>query len=373
MVEAWRRIDTRITYQDILDRQRSDPDFGGVGIKKLSKNALQNHCYRDCRKVLNNWIEYGRRDEPHRTEVENIEELSYTQIAYNTVLRESSEFKGRLVRVALKQHTKDGLYHAEPVEVTPANVRRTTFDLWQFIEAAPPPLSPDNYMTVSMDAAWQMSILLMERARMHGKQHWSKLGRQCLPVTWFDRLGKDKKTVPNPTYDGGCTVCTWYEGRDEGFTTYDRDFEVSLASRKRGRAASGSNSDEPLMKKRRRVRAAKDDLDSDNESEVETEIDNRSLRARRCTSPASSNAFTTPEKPRQSSSALATDEEEYDAGMEDYDDDATEVLLSSGVSVKLCPSFNLLKLKLCAETINLVLWWPAKPSLPAIALVHQHD
>jgi hypothetical protein len=334
MIEAWRRIDTRITYQDILDRQRTDPAFGGIGLKKLTKNALQNHCYRDCRKILNNWVEYGRRDEPHRTEVETIEELTYNQIVYNTVLRESSTFKGRLVRIAFRRQKEDGLFRAVPVQVTPANVRRNTFDIVHFMDAALPTISPDNHMTPSMDAAWQMSLVLTERAQMHGKQHWSKLDRQCLPITWYDRLKASKKTVSNPTYDGGCAICSWTEGRVEGFT-FNQEMEDLLSTpRKRTRATPDTNSDEPLFKKRKRAQFARYDPDSDTESENGVIIEDGSPRARCDLSPGRSLAFTNPVK----SPLASRGEDEYDAEMEDYDEDATQDLLSSGVSPRFYSS-----------------------------------
>lgn len=328
MIEAWRRIDTRITYQDILDRQRTDPGFGGIGLKKLSKNALQNHCYRDCRKILNNWVEYGRRDDPHRTEVETIEGLTYDQIVYNTVLPRCSSFNGRLVKLAFKRRTEDGLFHAVPVQVTPANVLQTTFDIMRFRDAALPKMSPTNFMTFDMDAAWQMSLSLMERARMHGKQHWSKLDRQCLPVTWFDRVAKSKKTVPNPTYDGGCAVCTWTEGRDEGFALKDRSNQST--PRKRIRASSDSNSDEPLFKKQKRVQIANDDLNSDYESEDELVMDEGSPRARHDPCATGSHTFLTPTQ----SLSMSRVGMESNAGMEEHDGAATHDMLCSEVSAR---------------------------------------
>jgi hypothetical protein len=62
-------------------------------------------------------------------------------------------------------------------------------------------------MTPKMHAAWEMYLILMERAAVHGHEHWSKLQRSCLPVTWFDRT--TTKSVPNDAYDGGCVTCTW--------------------------------------------------------------------------------------------------------------------------------------------------------------------
>lgn len=199
LIEAWRRLDTRIGYQDILDRQYADPS---LGLKKHSKNALQNHCRRECRKVLNAWVEYGRRDEPHRTEVEAIESMSYESVQFNTTLKRSEMFSGRLVKVRLERRVDDGLYYASPHQVTIENWRETTLPLDHF-------LTDSQYMemTPSMHAAWEMYLMLMERAAVHGSGHWSKLDRSCLPVTWYDRT--TVKSVPNDTYDGGCTTCTW--------------------------------------------------------------------------------------------------------------------------------------------------------------------
>jgi hypothetical protein len=199
LVEAWRRLDTRIGYQDILDRQYADPN---LGLKKHTKNALQNHCRRECRKVLNTWVEYGRRDEPHRTEVEAIEGLSYENIQLNTTLKRSHMFSNRLVKVRLERRVEDGLYYAIPREVTIENWRDTTLPLDHFLQD-----SQALEMTPSMHAAWGVYLLLMERAAVHGHGHWSKLDRSCLPVTWYDRT--PVKSVPNDTYDGGCAACTW--------------------------------------------------------------------------------------------------------------------------------------------------------------------
>jgi hypothetical protein len=203
LVEAWRRLDPRIGYQDILDRQCADPK---LGLKKHTKNALQNHCRRECRKVLNAWVEYGRRDEPHRTEVEAIEGLAYENIQLNTTLKRSEIFSNRLVKVRLERRVEDGLYYATPHMATIQNWRDTTLPLDHFL-----PDSQPMDMTCSMHAAWEMYLALMERAAVHGYVHWSKLDRSCLPVTWYDRT--TVKSVPNDTYDGGCATCTWSLGR----------------------------------------------------------------------------------------------------------------------------------------------------------------
>jgi hypothetical protein len=322
MIEGWRRIDSRISYQDILDRQRCDPDYGGIGLKKSTPNALQNHCRRACRKILNNWVEYGRRDEPHRTEVEAIEELDYDNIVNNTVLNELADFPGRLVKVRFQRLLDDGLWHAEKMEVTEANIRETTYDINHFCGSALPGISDTNLMTKCMIAAWEMSILLQERAGVHGKQHWSKLDKQCLPTSWFDRLQKHQRTVANVTFDGGCAVCTWTEGREDAVVlTKQKQKQPAVSTlRKRGRATSSSNSDEPLMKKHKKTRAAKDDEESDQEEARDDALEEET---------ASRPAFSTPVPPRRAVRFAA--EADYEAEAEDYDDDATESMLSSEV------------------------------------------
>jgi len=214
LIEAWRRIDPRIKYQDILDRQQADPGFGGIGLKKLTKNALQNHCRRSCRKILNSWVEYGRRAEPHRTEVEAIERLSLQNIVLNTVLSVCDIASDRLVKLQLERHREKGLYHVKPATVTLQNIFNTTFPTDYFILPMGGNIKKNEpRMSPGMMAAWEMSLILSERAEIHGKSHWSKLDKRCLPVTWFDRT-KDKATKNN-TYDGGCPGCTWVLGRDQ--------------------------------------------------------------------------------------------------------------------------------------------------------------
>src|SRR2546423_324380 len=108
----------------------------------------------------------------------------------------------RLGKVRLVRKVEDGLYYAIPREVTIDNWQDTTLPLDHFL--------PDGWpmnMTPEMHAAWQMSLTLMERAAVHGYEHWSKLDRSCLPVSWYDRTRT--KSVPNDTYDGGCATCTW--------------------------------------------------------------------------------------------------------------------------------------------------------------------
>jgi hypothetical protein len=251
LVEAWRRLDTRIGYQDILDRQYADLD---LGLKKHTKNALQNHCRRECRKVLNAWVEYGRRDEPHRTEVEAIEGMSYENVQLNSTLKRSEIFRNRLVKVRLERRVEDGLYYAVPREVTIENWRETTLPLDHFL-----PDSQPMEMTPSMHAAWEMYLILMERAAVHGYGHWSKLNRSCLLVTWYDRT--TLKSVPNDTYDGGCATCTWSMDRavsaspDVKLEPEDASSTTKASKRRRSeiRAELWDLGDTPKAPKRRKA------------------------------------------------------------------------------------------------------------------------
>jgi hypothetical protein len=251
LVEAWRRLDTRIGYQDILDRQYADLS---LGLKKHTKNALQNHCRRECRKVLNTWVEYGRRDEPHRTEVEAIEGMSYENIQLNTTLKRSGLFNNRLVRVRLERRVEDGLYYAIPHEVTVENWKETTLPIDHFLRDSQP-----MEMTQSMRAAWEMYLILMERATVHGYCHWSKLERSCLPVTWYDRTAT--KSIPNDTYDGGCATCTWNMDREIPGTPEIKPEPCEVLStakskkrrRSKGRAELWDLGDTPKAPKRRQT------------------------------------------------------------------------------------------------------------------------
>lgn len=212
LVETWRRIDPRITYPDILDRQVEDPE---LGLKKLDKNALQNHCRRECRMILGLWTNYERREVPHRTDVEAIECLSYQNILLNTVLNVSPDRQDRLTKLCLSRGGLDGCgkYNAKPCEVTAENWNETTFPLDHFVLKAEVPSNGLHPMDTSMLAAWELSLILQERARIHGVSHWKNLDDDCRPVSWFDRTAN--KRVENETFDGGCSTCTWDPSRDQ--------------------------------------------------------------------------------------------------------------------------------------------------------------
>jgi hypothetical protein len=240
LVEAWRRIDPRITYADILDRQIEEQ-----GLIKLDKNALQNHCRRECRMVLGMWTSYERRAVPHRTDVEAIENLSLENIKLNTILQVCPERQDRLVKIRLTRRSDDdyGKYYAEPYEVNEANLYETTFPVDHFVIKSE--LSPHEVHKVddSMSAAWELSLKLQERARIHGVSHWRKLANHCRPVSWFDRT--INKRVENDTFDGGCPLCTWDAGRDQRLHKEWMDEVKTGCSRPANRkptATKGSNS-----------------------------------------------------------------------------------------------------------------------------------
>jgi phage baseplate assembly protein W len=114
-------------------------------------------------------------------------------------------------------------------------------------------------MTQSMHAAWEMYLILMERATVHGYCHWSKLERSCLPVTWYDRT--PVKSVPNDTYDGGCATCTWSKDREiPGTPEIKRDPQEVLSTpkskkrrRSKGHAELWDLVDTPKAPKRRQA------------------------------------------------------------------------------------------------------------------------
>ncbi|KAG9777748.1 hypothetical protein ABEF93_006582 [Exophiala dermatitidis] len=206
LIETWRRLDPRIKFSDILDRMTADPTYGGgIGLVKPSSNILQNHCRRNCRKLLKTSMERSSRDEPHRTEVEALESLTSENLTYNTVLDVCELFPDRLVKVKLAQDTPNGQLRAEKYKVTAENWKHTTLAKDYFLKAVA--LRGYQAMDDTRLAAWEMLLLLQERADKHGLVHWSKLPKTCLPVSWFDRTRN--KTLPNDTFDGGCNVCTW--------------------------------------------------------------------------------------------------------------------------------------------------------------------
>ncbi len=212
LIEAWRRIDSRITYQDILDRQIEDPK---LGLKKLDKNALQNRCRRECRMILGSWTSYERREVPHRTDVEAIEGLSHQNIMLNTILNVCAARQDRLTKVRLTRRSRDGAgkYYKEPFDVNETNLYESTFPIDHFVLKSELATEELHSMDRSMLAAWELTILLQERARIHGVNNWKKLSDVCLPVSWFDRT--KNKRVENETFDRGCPVCTWVPGRDQ--------------------------------------------------------------------------------------------------------------------------------------------------------------
>jgi hypothetical protein len=250
LVEAWRRIDPRITYTDILDRQTED-HVNRIG--KLDKNALQNRCRRECRLALGSWTDGERRDEVYRTDVEVIEKLSYQNITFNTILDVCPSRQDRLTKVRLVTRSSDGQGKlvAQEFEVNSKNVYETTFPIDHFIlksEASPNGL---HIMDDSMMAAWELCLILQERARLHKASHWSKLADQCKPVTWFDRT--QNKRVGNETYDGGCSVCTWIPGRDQILHKEWMDEVMSACSKPASRKSAAKSGAKSGPSKKRKL------------------------------------------------------------------------------------------------------------------------
>jgi hypothetical protein len=212
LIEAWRRIDPRINYEDILDRQTADDKYQLI---KLDKNALQNHCRRECRMILGLWTKYERREEPHRTDVEAIESLSYQNVMLNTILNVCPGRQDRLAKIRLTRRCQDGegKYYTKPFEINETNLYGTTFAIDHFVLKAELPADGLHAMDDGMLAAWELSLILQERARNHGFDHWKKLPDGCRPVSWFDRVRNKREA--HETFDYGCEVCTWDAKRDQ--------------------------------------------------------------------------------------------------------------------------------------------------------------
>ncbi len=213
LVHSWRCLDSRISLQDITDRMVEDSNYYGQKLKKPPSNALSNHCYRGCRKILGSYNDYARRDQPHRATVESLEKLSFEKVWMNTVLSRSVEFPDRLVRVMFVRKGVDatGQYAVKSVEVTPENYLDTTFPLDHFCLRQ---FDPCVVSQLEYDLLPAMSILfdLQKKAELHELAHWKDLPRECLPESWFDRT---REGAPEKqTYDGGCEVCTWRPGVD---------------------------------------------------------------------------------------------------------------------------------------------------------------
>jgi hypothetical protein len=251
LVEAWRLIDPRITYADILDRQTEDHVNR---IFKLDKNALQNRCRRECRMALGSWTSSSeRRNDPYRADVETIEKLSYQNITLNTILNVCPIRQDRLTKVRLVTRSPDGKGKlvAEPCEVNATNVYETTFPIDHFVLKSEVSADGLHSMDDSMMAAWELSLILQERGRLHMASHWSKLPDQCKPPAWFERT--TNKRVDNGTFDGGCPVCTWVPGRDQILHKAWIDEVRSACSKPTTRKTAAKSGSSSTSSKRRKL------------------------------------------------------------------------------------------------------------------------
>ncbi|RMZ78589.1 hypothetical protein DV738_g3774, partial [Chaetothyriales sp. CBS 135597] len=245
LIEAWRRLDPRISYEDIIDRMTADPEYcEGKGLSIPTKNSLQMHTLRSCRKLLGYWQLEGQKDEPSRAMVEAIERLTPSNLLFNTVLPLCPQYPNRLVRLKFERKTEDGQFKAVPVVVTPDNIEMTTLPLTFFCDH----LHGNSIgIGVTVDRAWETLLILQERAEIHGLSHWSKLHKNCRPISWQtrtrgaipdnrpddDKDGDDRIKAQADTYDGGCSVCTW---RPKLLATYQEEVAHSL---KRARVEEG--------------------------------------------------------------------------------------------------------------------------------------
>lgn len=237
-IEAWRRMDPRIGYDDILDRMVEDPSFAdGEGLIKPNTGSLSNQCHRKCRKLLSLAATGQTRDESHKTTVEALENLTWHNIRYNTILPISAIDPERIVKLMfVKKNDKNSSssYKVKAMAETPDNLHETTLPIDYFLtdkeksnEEVIKRAGREPRLPKKMDKAFKTLLMLQERAMIHGFKHWSELGKDCVPRTWNDRVkekdhtnevvdltkedNEDTKKVEQKEtfYDGGCEVCTW--------------------------------------------------------------------------------------------------------------------------------------------------------------------
>ena len=241
MIDAWRLEDDRISYNDIIDRQTEDAESG---LKKPKANALGNQIHRGWRKLVGTWVEYDKRGEPHKTDVEAIEKMTFHNLMSNSLLHPCEIAPDRLQRVRFfrgqddANNDDDGQkhFHVEPLEVTLENLEETTLpgDYFKkgFSKAQEAKL---GLMTTGMIDAFTCLLILQERAELHRIDDWRRLPPSCLPESWFDRTTSTKSARKvNEAYDGGCEICTWNPER-KILPPKDTLEEVPLAGTKRKR------------------------------------------------------------------------------------------------------------------------------------------
>ena len=249
LVEAWRRTDPRIQYHDIIDRQTEDD---ALGLQKLTTNALSNQVKRGWRKVTGSWVEYCKRKEPHKADLESLEKLTLHNLISNSLLQPCEFAHDRLQRVRIfrgednNNNDGQGHFHLEPLEVTLENLEETTLPGDYFTKH----LSKDKVqklgtMTIGMSEAFSCLIDLQERAELHGIEDWRNLPPICLPRSWFDRTryAKSAKSVKRKDFihDGECEICVWSPKRKVASPRgVQEEVPVAGTKRKRSRKSTAS-------------------------------------------------------------------------------------------------------------------------------------
>lgn len=169
MMMAWRRTDPRITFQIIIDSMTTDLGAAHETTNKVvqipTKNALQNRCMRNCRKLLTYYHDYGRRESPHRAEVEAIGKLSFHNIEDNTNLTRHPMYQDRLVKKKVVRQNADGNTTFEDMTVTESNLEESTFAREHFRKHV---LRCNPEVTHSMQKAVMLLWNLQDGAVRHG-------------------------------------------------------------------------------------------------------------------------------------------------------------------------------------------------------------
>lgn len=180
-IAAWRLLDPRVTYQDILDRMTEDEVY-----QRPTKNALQQSVYRNVRKLLHSFVGQSVRGDPQRVDVEAIEDLTSLNVERNTVLSEPCiEFDPqRLVKLGLFQD--DSGWKAELVNVTKDNVQAATVPMHYFRTGHD--IDGPFLMSQRMNEAFTLLLQLQYEAAKQGLEHWTRLEKKYFPDSWHDRI-----------------------------------------------------------------------------------------------------------------------------------------------------------------------------------------
>ncbi|KAL9106612.1 MAG: hypothetical protein Q9227_008395 [Pyrenula ochraceoflavens] len=224
MIEAWRLLDPRITYGDIIARMDEDPKWG---YKRPSPNTLQQRCSREFRRPFHKFVANIRRGITSREDVRAIERLTQLNIDFNTTLGPSPECSSFLSRKRLvknkDQLSTELISREDEIELGLQPLQNHDFLLartatGEHASSDAPFKRVQREFRESVDEAIELLFILQERARAHGlpevertdKSAWESLPDCCLPAEWQQSKRqpsvKRKSKEPVPVFEG-CDAC----------------------------------------------------------------------------------------------------------------------------------------------------------------------